>query len=240
MNDITNQTFTEAQAADRAAVLIMTKKQQELAMIDEKIRKATEDLEAQRRLLMLLPDMLDFHIAHVSRLYGTVGSVTIERATREDVFLLLELLPPVPLVKCKDGCTSIRAEETVSDEQAARFAEINHIAPVTFKAAHGTINGGERQFDWITKLDGQLISVRVRITSDYALAQWSFNKRISNGSLYIENERFVSDLLDGYALQIRWGSGGPEYTHDYTIYWPLGNSPFDRTNHGNGKNGFAR
>lgn len=222
----------------------MTTANQRTEIEELKAKHARElaELELKLEIRAALPDVGMPWQVHVSELYGTVASVSIEydfygirkgepQPTLETVRAIGLALPGVPLVKVRDGCLSFKAMpyvEALPEAKKERWQEELEVCPFTVKLS--AFQQHTAEFDWVAKVAERLVRVRVKIPTPRELARlevqysnYMGGRRVRDCRVLIGDKSHViyrdGNSLAGLESPIRWASGGPETPNDFTLYY---------------------
>jgi hypothetical protein len=205
------------------------------------------ELELKLAIQKALPDLGIPWRVHVSELYGTVASASIEydffgtrrdqaQPTLETVTAAGMALPGVPLVLVRDGCLSFRPlphVEAVPEEKKERWKEELQVCPFVVRLS--AFQRHTAEFDWVARLSLEnhgesLVRVRIRIPTPPELGRLNVSysdymggRRVKDCRLSIGEAAHViyrdGNSLAGLESPIRWASGSAETPNDFTLYW---------------------
>lgn len=199
----------------------------------EKAKKRRDELRRLERVAAVMGDADPTDI-HFHTLYGVVAGVTFgsdyqaygledNRQTMQQVADLLEKYPPVPVWKISDGCTAMRPDWNVSDDEAMKD-NAEKIWGVMLRTDY--VSGQTQKVSWYTEIDG----VRLKITA--VLRPDNFPVRIDMNARRDRRTGKVLEIMHCNLEQnpafhghfwmdqrIRWASGSREYANPFSLYW---------------------
>jgi hypothetical protein len=208
--------------------------QQEREELARKFEKAAEELEQKWKVLALLPPTEGYAppMIHHYKMYGSEGGIhfNLQRYSsiaegkspdKELLKLMLESFPPVPIIKVREGTTSIRPEP----ESYESNGEVEEIEPITFRL-EPSLHSQTTEVEWYAQV-GELGLWRIRL--EFPLYQHKLGKldlRWSHNPNYEDRRVEVCQFYPSHSLHtIRWASGGPQYPNTFTLYWSRGETP---------------
>jgi hypothetical protein len=183
---------------------------------------------------------------HMYSLYGTVGGVSYESAAWADAKALVRALPPVPLMLCKNGCTSFKSRAYVEalpeDHKDRGCNEEQEVSPVLVQIEG--LHGPKLELEWTTRLpSGDLLRVRCKLGYiPQGIGRYEAKRVDFRGGHRYEAARFfpadelhtvhgnlafgrnapadhATEPVAQLEAPIRWHSGGPEYPGNMTLYF---------------------
>jgi len=162
---------------------------------------------------------------HWYKLYGREVSIhfeplrysSIEQGLKspdlEFVARLMDEFPPLPLVMVKDGCTSVRPAAAAPED--SERVSLTPIAPFTIRIDTSELAAS---FEWTAAVGGFVAEFKVSLPLPAKLGRLDVRvKEDRYGGRKVERCEFEPTVAG--ARRIRWATGGPQYTNDFTVYW---------------------
>jgi hypothetical protein len=213
--------------------------QERIATTKADLRNRTEIARTELRTLETLakawPKDVLISQVHVHKLYGVSADIDIGDPyrrngetcrTMEQVALLLNRFPPIPVYMIWDGCLAMRPETDVSDEEAMD-ENATQIWGVLLQVEAGTNSGGAKQIaQWFTRVGDLIVEISAALRHDCYPVQLDLDTRTDQRTGKIlevretrltKNPQFSGNFwID---QRVKWATGGPEYANRFTLYW---------------------
>lgn len=206
--------------------------------LEEKLKALESDTVSKREALIrvheayaLLPQIGEYASPsiHFYKLYGTVGGVhygvqrypSIADGKSPDVALLRQLmqaLPPLPVIKWKEGCTSFRLEP----ESYESNGEATDVDPVLVDVKPGDLYN-ICVVRWLAMVgsDPWRIEVDMPIYGN-TLGRLELKYKRYGGHGEISSVEKCDFTPSRYGKVVKWGSGDRKTPNTFTVYWDRG------------------
>lgn len=191
-----------------------------LQSLNENIKKLEKEAKATRKLFRELPPELpeaNSICYHNSKSYGEF-SFTYYANTMEEILKLIEIWWPyiLPMQLTKGTFTSFYASGHFGDERNIKTTQ--DVFPVTAKVSHNNF-----KFEAYAMVNGHFLNLDFgsAFRTEHNFRQYayvSYETTISYGEKYVKS-CYLHQEGFSQCEQIKWGSGGPQYPNDYTLYW---------------------
>jgi hypothetical protein len=184
------------------------------------IRRLQADVENEQRFAGLLRDIapsLPSGLPYVSVTphvsYARVG-LRLEYAKFEQVRGAVELLPPVPTVKFKDSCTSLRPAEF---KREGRDEKGNRTAIFGAWVELENLTAPTAYVQWYAKVSDILVRCQAEFKDVSAVAKWAGKKSVRGGEVLLKDRTLTHKL--SATDRIRWWTP-PDGHVRATLLWP--------------------
>lgn len=198
---------------------------------EEAVARLRKEFDVQAVLNAAVPRLPEYEPCnvHFYPLYGSVGSVTcypafadcLAKGKNPDKALLKELLysfPPIDLVKVNDrGSTSFRP--VLEGFDSTEFKKVDDIVGVTVKVDS---SDSRAVYQWYAYVGDNIYAFRITMPL-YKTTLGSLRMHASryggNGPVASWEICEFNSTIEPKPEQVKWGTGGPEYSSDFTLYW---------------------
>lgn len=129
---------------------------------------AEENLTEKKTLCAAFPStlpMAPYNLAITPNGYKAEAELVFEVTTREEVLLLLDALPGVPVMMLRGGCTTFIAEERFTTADVG--TQVVPVGEVVYRIAHW-VDGPQEEYTWWTHLGDRLVHVLAKTKKGHA------------------------------------------------------------------------
>lgn len=187
----------------------------EIKRMQENSKEAQRHLELIEKVVPLIPGRLPVHRIHPHTYKGDV-TIQLETQNRSDVYPLLEILPPMPLVVYRDSSVAIFPEEKLPENPSGK---IEYIDPDFWWETEceywNNYKTRTPTFEWYTKLGELVVKVEVEIKNDPA--HYQENHERYQGRI-IRKHWFIQKAPSGTPIRYAsgtWGEPGHFVVYNY-------------------------
>jgi hypothetical protein len=188
---------------------ILRRSQQTARMWEDKAIDERQFFAVLSELIVRLPTDLPYSDISRHTAYA-VACVKLRAVDLEASRPMVSALPPLPAVKIRDGCCSIRPADNVPER-----GEVSSILGVWVD--FDNVTKPSMVLNWFTKVADVILKVETTVENVHQYARWTGHRRVTHGQVILENRTLHYKLNS--SSKIKWWTP-PESHLKVTVYWP--------------------